>query len=165
MPLAKSMAGKFSNLDYNEALGEALLGLVLAASTFDPERGFQFAALARRIIYNRLCGMYNVQKIEAPSVDLQAIEQETQEEAYSENREVRVKSIELAAPDCYAGFETLTVFQHWYSNLAPLQKILIHMQMSGITQQKIATELKMSQPTVNRRLNELKDSLRRALYA
>lgn len=54
LPLAihvcRRMTRRMSEADFDEAMSDAMLGLLLAAKGFDPDRGFSFATYAHRAI-------------------------------------------------------------------------------------------------------------------
>jgi RNA polymerase sigma factor (sigma-70 family) len=161
VPLAKKIASSFKSLDREEALGEALLGLCIAADRFDEREFKYFGPLARVVITNRLLKLYNQKKSSTHvfNVDLQLVEFQAQEDTYQDFG-VKVEPMALADPhDPFTMLDLVEVFKEWYSTLTEEQQIIIDLAMAHANQKQIAKVVGSSQPTVQRRLRDMQASL------
>ena len=164
-PLALSIAKKFTTLDQDEARAQAMYALVVAADQCDLTR--PFGPYARSIITNELSRMYREVCRAVPTVDFQSVEYQPHEDYLSSDAygngpgAVYMHLIDLAAQDCYDQFEMIVFLKSYFNTLDPLKKALFKLRMEELDQEECAKRMtqqgyQMSQPTVNRRLREMR---------
>lgn len=180
LPLAKSMAGKFRTLDFEEAFASASLALVEAAEKYDVEKQqFGFGPFAKVVVLNKLKGMYNEQIKKFPSIDVQQLETSRDQPGqgtwtssiYSENGPpVKIDTSSLTALDLIEKFEVMFVFKSFYQRCTQEEQLLIRLVAAGATQSECAEyfkehfpQLKMSQPTIYRIISRLVKTLKKEL--
>lgn len=183
LPLAKSMAGKFRTLDFEEAFASASLALVEAAEKYDVEKQqFGFGPFAKVVVLNKLKGMYNEQIKKFPSIDVQQLEANREKsgagkdvyihhQVYNDGGPVvKVDVSSLTALDLIEKFEVMFVFKSFYQRCTQEEQLLIRLVAAGATQSECAEyfkehfpQLKMSQPTIYRIISRLVKTLKKEL--
>lgn len=151
IPLAKSICKEFSNLGHQERYSDALFGLYKAAKNFDFENYSikRFPNYAKTIIRNRLRQLYNSQKDVLP-VDWNGVE--ASDDSQSHTLTSHLKDNE----DEYYNIEALETCKRMLSG--DKYKIAICL-MNNYTQNEIAEIMGLSQPTVSRRISNIKEEL------
>lgn len=150
MPLAKSICMKFPNIDYSERYSIALYNLVLAAENFDYENYSlkYFHSFARNVIVNSLKEYYNTVHREV-TVDWGLVE------SSEDYQTTMLKYLEEIDGEYY-NFEFL---ESCREILSPKKFKILKMIILDKNQKEIADELKTSQPTISRRIDEIRSEL------
>lgn len=150
IPLAKSICKKYYNLPYEERYSEALYGLVKAARNFDPEKG-NFAPYARKVINNQLKTYSNSRNSrEEFCLDFNSLE--AMSDDYDAANKKNIKAI-YDKEDNYKRIDFMSVL----SVLTKKEKLLVIYIAKGYSQSECAEQLDISQPTVSRMLDRLKE--------
>lgn len=134
MPLAKSIARLFYALPYEDRTQEAVLGLVIAAQKYDPERG-AFGAFARVVITNRLRMMLR---------KWDRVDEPIDEEDVPDGRDV---------------YESVISREYLRTRLLLLSREelrLLRLKRKGVSQVEMARALNVSQPTISRSLAHIR---------
>ncbi len=143
IPLAKSIANSYDTLPRDEARSEALLGLVIAAHNFDEERGAYFPPFARAVITNRLNSVFN------KAVATNHIRHELDDGVMADVE--RINTIDT-------GYLILKMsIAEAIECLNKNNRKVFRMMIRGYTQSEIAEALEISQPTVSRIVNQLRE--------
>ena len=157
VPLAKSLAKRYPSLPYDDRLQEALLGLTIAANTFDPEKG-KFGPYASTVIRNRLNSMLGIQLNEQrtnPTVPFSSLDRPDSEGSESQFSD----SLADNGPDPFACLDAALTINSMIAELSPLHRSILKLHLAGKQQKEIAKILRPSQPTISRHFNQLKEAV------
>lgn len=139
-PLVKSMASRYRTLSYDDCYQEGMLGLIIAALTFDKSKG-RFGPYAKLIIRHRLNALYNYEKKHHKS------------RSYSEDYKATYTERK------YNDILTTESFKKIIGELNEADRHLVIMRLMNKTQKEVAASLGVSQPKVSRMLVKIRKEL------
>ena len=139
-PLAIKIASGYWGIDYHERYQEAMLGLVIAAKLYNPERGY-FAPYARRIIVNRLNTIHNKKTLVLEELDA------GNRIIFSNERYLVLKM------DIERVVEALDI----------KSRKIVRLLIRGKNQDEIAEAIGMSQTFVSRKITKIREAVKEVL--
>lgn len=155
--LAHYMANKYTNVqvEFEEIVSSAYVGLVKAALTFDFTKGYAFATYAGRVISNEILmfirGERRRNKIQTISMESKILPEEdiTLEDTICDKR------------NCYEELESLLDMQTKLQQLNEQDRKLVNIKLSDpdISQGELAEVFGHSQPYISRRLKNIKGKI------
>lgn len=161
--ITNKMKSRFPLVDEDDILGEALLGLVKAANTFDKTKGFTFATYAWKIMQNEILKLgrksdniiYNF-SLQEPMVTNDV------EDEFVSLEDMLVSPMQL--DDVCENSITLDTLKKEYKKLNDKHRkvILLYFQ-EGLTQKQIAKITNYSQTQVSRVISKYKKDVKSQL--
>ncbi len=133
------MIGGYWSLDYDDRYQEAMLGLVIAADRFDPDRGY-FAPFARSVIRNRLNTMYHKSPRHEDIAETDRIK--------SSDEEYLVMKLDI---------------ERVIESLDQNSRLVARLMIRGRKQGEIAEHIGVSQPTVSRMIFRIREQVKEVL--
>lgn len=166
--LVHHIVKKYSNtsFDYDDLFQTAAMGLWKAINTFDPQRGFQFATYASRVMNNEILMLLR-RNNKCPLIDdirvtsMQSVLSTdwdgntlTLEEIISDGTEI---------DDELLGSELQAELEAFVSTYNPRNVEIVKLHIQGKTQKRIASMTGISQSYVSRIIGKFKKDLRKYL--
>jgi len=154
MPLLKKSVAQYHSMGYEDYWQEAVIGLIIAAQKYNPQRG-NFGAFAKVVIQNRLRNLY-YRDIRRPLVvDFVAVEAGFEEGDESPGFDQSILQDEEEGYACAEMVATLN------QTLDAYTQVVVGLSAVGFSQAEIAGLLGVSQATVSRRINGARSALNR----
>lgn len=157
-PLACKLASTYYRLEFEDRYQEAMLGLVIAAKTFDEGKGVQFAAYLRRILTNRLTERSYKWKVNSAKTFTE-VEAKISGRRGSDARETSIEELieDPKSLNPYEAFDFLETVKTVWPLLSEVEQRVVRLRLQGKDQRQIASELDSSQPTIHRILAHVKE--------
>lgn len=152
IPLAKSICKRYVGLDYDDRYQQAVLGLTVAAEKFNSDKG-NFGSYARVVIKSYLNKLYNKeQSNDDIPTDWNNVEDNSDEESNFN------AGLLQDTEDRYQRFEILESIKQQLSTLH--YDIAYLKVVKQYNQEECANELGVSQATISRRLEDIKEEFK-----
>lgn len=155
LPLAKSMASKYRTIDNEEAEQEAVIALVQASNTYDPDKGL-FSGYARTCISNALNALYHDTLKRSRTYNFSHLEERAKAEDHL-TWEERLHDHIIGQPeDETVVLEAMIAMKQYIKTLDPVAKEILRQKIRNRSQYQIAKRTGISQPTISRILEKCK---------
>lgn len=130
--------------DPDEIYGAGIIGLVEASKTYDPDKGIMFTTYATRCIRNR---MSKVIRKHLKRVAITPLQVRYEDGSW--------RDIEIPCVEDFTNAEV----EYWYINcLSERDRVIVGMLMQGASQREIGESLGVSQVSVSRFIQQIRNS-------